>query len=756
MLPALGSGLFSGHEGSNELKYRPAHVHHVILFNPRLTEHLSTEHPSRLADQILFYTSIENPVSQTTIVRQVALANALIDFANRQYEQQYPEAKGQTNRRVSVNSSSRRWISVEVQPNYWLYAQQMHLPWIVTEWVQQQLQNAWDLWQTQHGDTDLFLDVYGRERLEAEMEKYFSKWVWQWDIEHQLASPLHASRPPPARIGIVNQTRKHTEICADVPETTLQNCVKKFREETQSKANSPIATILLYDDKVLWPQSDSQDTLSSGLSACDRHDIAMFVLANLVGLDRAREEEKNAWANRRITNRKDTDLLSTSKGAMSSLFSGTSAWMGLDRIMPFSSAQSVTRRETLPKPRDRSSVNRPDAHIPINSRHTDTSDMLDSSFETDAKISSDDSISIESQIGTENRQQNTESKTGDDPVVITDPSALPLSFSAGNQQQSESFPTDAPFQTLHQRLSQALAMGSERSSSPISSQSSGPSYKEENPNSSKKPGAAANKTSIPPIVHNEAGGSTDSSDEKATSPATISSSRNTKTSSLTSSKPFAALPASRATWYESSANLHKPSQQSFHDPALDGWGNEEPAKFRDARIFLHVNDAKPTYVAYTTRKLLTVIHVWQDQHEPRGQWLAPSWDLMRRTQRVVNDALLRARTEPLEFLHVNDHEVISLNQLCYLHDHANILRAGVEAQLLAAERMIHRHHIKETLAREEHGAYWVAARSAAHSDTSATSRTFLVLHGDEQRHYGITECDQQMRRLAAQHGTFNL
>ncbi|WFC99298.1 hypothetical protein MYAM1_002042 [Malassezia yamatoensis] len=713
-----------------------------------------TEHPSRLADQILFYTSIENPVSQTTIVRQVALANALIDFANRQYKQQYPETKDQRNRRVAVNSSSKRWISVE---------QQTYLPWIVTEWVQQQLQNAWDLWQLQHGDTDLFLDNHGRERLEAELEKFFSKWVWQWDIEHQLASPLHASRPPPARVGIVNETRKHTETCADVSETALQNCVKQFRTETKSKANSPIATILLHDDKLLWPQSDSQDTLSCSLSACDRHDIAMFVLANLVGLDRAREEEKNAWANRRITDRpKDTSLFSTGQGAMSSFFSGTSAWMGLDRIMPFSSnqnnasAQSAARRETLPNHRNNSSNDRTDTHIPIDLPHTEISDLLDTSMETDAKDSPDDSFSAESQISTANFQQSIESKVENDLVVITDPSALPMSFTAEDQQQTNSFPTDAPFQTLHQRLSQALAMGSERSSSPTSSRAPGMSNKEGNFDSITKSNAAAKRTSISSIVHEETGDSTEVFNENFTSPATDPSSRNTNTSSLTPSKPFVALPASRATWYESSSKLPTPSQQSFHDPALDGWGNEEPVQFRDAEIFLHSNDAQPTHVAYTTRKLLTVIHVWQDQHEPRDQWLAPSWDFLRRTQRVINDALLRARTEPLEFLHVNDREMISLNQLSFLNDNANVLRAGVEAQLLAAERMIHRHHIKETLAREEHGAFWVAARSAAHPDTSATSRTFLVLHGDEQRRYGITECDQQMRRLAAQHSTFNL
>ena len=168
----------------------------------------------------------------------------------------------------------------------------------------------------------------------------------------------------------------------------------------------------------------------------------------------------------------------------------------------------------------------------------------------------------------------------------------------------------------------------------------------------------------------------------------------------------------------------------------------------------------------TQRKLLTVIHVWHTKPQDAQAWLDISWELLRRVQRVVNDALLRAPAHSADYLHMDDRSAPALNNLALVRDAPAEMRAGVEAQLLAAEGMLqryvghvvgsHRHHVKETLAREEHGLYWVAARAAAHTDRENASRTFLVLHGNEQRRYGIAECDQQMRRLAARHSAFNL
>lgn len=90
----------------------------MMIFCPRLTQHLAAEDPARLADQILYYTSLENAVAQATIVRQVALANALTDFASSVHRQHHPETGL---RRLAVGSKARRLILVEVQPHFWLH-----------------------------------------------------------------------------------------------------------------------------------------------------------------------------------------------------------------------------------------------------------------------------------------------------------------------------------------------------------------------------------------------------------------------------------------------------------------------------------------------------------------------------------------------------------------------------------------------------------------------------------------------------------
>lgn len=121
MLPsALRTGLFSPQGEGRGPVYVPAHVHYMLIFCPRITEHLSVEDPARLSDQVLFFTSIENPVSQGTIVRQVALANALVDFASSQHRNQHDNEEPGL-RRLAVSSDARRLLLLEVQPHFWVH-----------------------------------------------------------------------------------------------------------------------------------------------------------------------------------------------------------------------------------------------------------------------------------------------------------------------------------------------------------------------------------------------------------------------------------------------------------------------------------------------------------------------------------------------------------------------------------------------------------------------------------------------------------
>lgn len=121
MLPSLRTSLFATPAGKGEEGYVPAHVDHVMLFCPKLTQHLAAEDPARLADQVLFYTSIANPVPHATIAQQTALANALIDFASSQHSKAHASAHTGL-RKVAVTSTGRRLVSVEVHPQYWMHA----------------------------------------------------------------------------------------------------------------------------------------------------------------------------------------------------------------------------------------------------------------------------------------------------------------------------------------------------------------------------------------------------------------------------------------------------------------------------------------------------------------------------------------------------------------------------------------------------------------------------------------------------------
>ncbi|WFC94609.1 hypothetical protein MBRA1_001242 [Malassezia brasiliensis] len=520
---ASTSYLFATPAGKGETGYVPAHVDHVMLFCPKLTQHLAAEDPARLTDQVLFYTSIANPVSHAAIAQQVALANALIDFA------------------------SRRLVSVE---------------------------NAWDTWQLHHGDPDTVQTKHGREKLEQDLERFFSKWVWQWDVERQTASPLHASTPPPARIGLVAETVASLASCLDIPASNLEKPMAWFSKTT------------------------------------------------------AREDFRSPAP----------DAVDAPPG-----------------------------------------MSEPQAPEPNDAPETDETADPDAPETDISTVAADDlSASVDSypSMGLKQGRTTPELQEHHIPFPVREQSAI--------------FSTNAPFQTLHEQLNQAL--GSD-------DQDAAPSPKS---------GAA--------LQHSQA--------HAAYAAANPLASVSLSAPQAPQEKPADALPPRSK--LKEAVNARGP---------VKAW-------------------QQPVYITYTTRKLLTVIHVWHTKPQDAQAWLDVSWELLRRVQRVVNDALLRVPIHSADYLHMDDRAALTLNHLAFVRDAPAEMRAGIEAQLLAAEGMLQRHHVKETLAREEHGLYWVAARAAA--DRENTSRTFLVLHGNDQRRYGIAECDQQMRRLAAKHSAFNL
>lgn len=113
--------LFASSDKGVDDGYIPAHVHYMMIFCPKWTQHLSDEDPARLADQLLFYTTKENAVSQPAILRQVALANAFTEFATGVHEQHARQGV-QGLRRLAVAAGARTLVFVEALPGLWVHA----------------------------------------------------------------------------------------------------------------------------------------------------------------------------------------------------------------------------------------------------------------------------------------------------------------------------------------------------------------------------------------------------------------------------------------------------------------------------------------------------------------------------------------------------------------------------------------------------------------------------------------------------------
>lgn len=137
----------------------------------------------------------------------------------------------------------------------------------------------------------------GREALERSLERFFSKWVWQWDVEHQCAPVLHASQPASVRCGLLAEACGTLDAVPDVHEDDLVQALAWFsRASAQMSSEAPVDMLLLYDDQVLWPQPHTPHT--SSLDAQVRRQIARYVLRRLVGLEGARREAATVAATR--------------------------------------------------------------------------------------------------------------------------------------------------------------------------------------------------------------------------------------------------------------------------------------------------------------------------------------------------------------------------------------------------------------------------------------------------------------------------
>ncbi|WFD07039.1 hypothetical protein MVES1_002395 [Malassezia vespertilionis] len=664
--------------------YEPAYVQYLLVFSPLLTANLHAEDPAKLADQILYYTSMESAVPQAKLVRQVALANAFADFATWMHGQQYHTTDTGL-RSLAIGSQHRRLVLVEVAQDMWMhacialaawkpYGEHRPAPWLEDCWAQEQLRAAWTAWRLANGDPDTIMEDKGRSALEQSLEQFLSKWVWRWDVEHQWAPALPAA-PSAPRVGMVLETMPALSACTDCSAGRLSEAVGLFKQETVAmvaQGDMP-HVMLLHDDELLYPQPHTVSTQCAQKEAQNRHDIVRYVLQHLLHMDEARacadaarEKQREESAPKAVR----SELAEFAAGLLpgvSDMFSTHARWLTMDPILQPPEVMLERDGARAPSP----------------------------------------SLDIEEDMRADG---NLREALLDAPPDPCDVHATSAQFSESLHEPLNQFTTHAPFQAFHEQLSHALDMDQ------------GP-------------------PEVPSVQQGVC------ALDAASQAARLADARRTlpKVPAAHATEEKAEKDASAAPWHMA------PVQHVHHtgDPALDA--EEAPEKWHEATLYVTgEHDAlQPVHIVYTTRQLLTVVLVFS-HNASRDAWLLPSWRLLQRVQDIVQDTQC-AEAAP-QYLHVDRASRTAQNNLALLQGGEHRTQASIESQLLDADRLMVSHGVKEVLARSNDSAFWVAARVS----TDEAAHTFLVLQGNAQRSYGISECDQQMRRLASEHSEFNL
>lgn len=479
------------------------------------------------------------------------------------------------------------------------------------------MQNAWDAWQLQHGDPDTVQTKYGREKLERDLERFFSKWVWQWDVERQTASPLHASAPPPARVGLVAETVASLASCVDIPASSLAKPMAWFAKTSEDLVDAPFDTLLLRDDQVLWPQAHTHDAEQSALEAHDRRKIAMYVLAQLVRLDQARTDDAKAWAHARqskqteSTTYRPSTLPSTED--VTSFFSDSSSWLGLDRMWSAAKRTAAyTKASTMGIGTDSDNV-RPTTPLETNAAHEDlrppASDAVDASPQSSEPLNAPEP---DNAPDTDDVSEPNAPEADLSTVIADDLSASVDSFASMGpneghttpepqahhipfpvREQSALFSTNAPFQALHEQLNQALG-SDDHDTAPTSNSGAAlqhsqahAAYAAANPLASVSPSALQAPREKPADAL-----------QFRSKPALAD--RDKDPAKTNGDKQFPALPATRNSWYHAPRRTQVVDTPFPHDPALDGWGQETPQAWHSAQLHLGQAGQPPVYITYTT------------------------------------------------------------------------------------------------------------------------------------------------------------
>lgn len=229
-----------------------------------------------------------------------------------------------------------------------------------------------------------------------------------------------------------------------------------------------------------------------------------------------------------------------------------------------------------------------------------------------------------------------------------------------------------------------------------------------------------------------------------------------------------------------------------HDFELDGWGYEQPLALQSFRCFVGDSDLAISYeslallqeerfecgeyrVSFTTRRLLTLVLIEKVaptvgstlamKGSDTAEVLDDAWQVLRRTQRILNDydrlAQVKVQEErSVRFLHLDG------QTLTYQSSLENKVEEDVqvvsEAHCVGAMELMHNHGVVETFARSSNGKTWTASRrgKSARKDLddgekgeSKWNQTYMVLAGKKM---SIVDCDTELRRLANQYPSFGI